>query len=222
MIRQLRRAPAAVVVALAIAWAFDTGLSSAQRSDTEGIKETENFVKTGGQMSQSVAEAKLSVKNTLDAYNTLVTQPSTDMKADYKRLLKSMREMDEKSADARDRVARMESVGATYFAGRAASIKNIQNPDLRDQATQRLEANQAEFAKVLAALQEAGRALEPIRNDLADQINYLGSDLSPGGVASLRPQAEKLNARSVAGFDAADQAINMANRYFASMRPTKS
>jgi hypothetical protein len=55
---------------------------SAERSRTQGLKETDRFVKAGGNTSQAVANAKLQAQKTLDAYNALVTQPSTNMKGD--------------------------------------------------------------------------------------------------------------------------------------------
>ena len=99
-------------------------MSSAQeRSDTEGIKETERFVKAGDKMSQAVADAKLQVQNTLTNYNTLVAQPATDMKGAYKKLLKNVKDMNDKVTDARLQVDEMQSTGDVYFAGRAGSIK---------------------------------------------------------------------------------------------------
>jgi hypothetical protein len=206
---------------------FITSLSAVpggatQRTETDGIKETANFVKAGGETSAAVAEAKLRVQNTLTAYNTLVTQPSKDMKGDYKKLLNAVKDMNEKLGDARQRVTAMEAMGTTYFAGRAASIKNIQNEQLRAQAQQRLDESQKGYANVLTSLREAGQSLEPVRKDLDDQITYLGSDLSPGGTASLKPQAEKLNGRAGEAFGRADQAIATANNYFNSLKPAES
>ena len=197
-------------------------LPAAQRTDTEGIKETENFVKAGGKTSKSIADAKAEIQNTLNAYNALVTQPSKDMKGDYKKLLKTVKNMSEKVASARQEVTSMQTVGSTYFTGRAGALKNIQDAGLRDQAQKRLDQNQKSYSGVLTSFQDAGQTLEPLRKDLADQITYLGSDLTPGGTASLKPQAEKLNQRGTDVFAKIDHALDTANAYFNSMRPAKS
>ena len=207
-----RPLPSSITIVLSAAL-FIASLSSvaggaAQRTDTDGIKETANFVKAGGETSSAVGEAKLRVQNTLTAYNTLVTQPSKDM--------------NESLADARQRVTAMEAMGTTYFAGRAASIKNIQDEQLRTQAQLRLDESQKRYANVLTSLREAGQSLEPVRKDLGDQITYLGSDLSPSGTASLKAQAEKLNQRAGESFARADQAIMTANGYFSSLKPAES
>ena len=52
---------------------------TAERSRTQGLKETDKFVKAGGNTSEAVGTAKLQTQKTLDAYNALVTQPSKNM-----------------------------------------------------------------------------------------------------------------------------------------------
>jgi hypothetical protein len=207
---------------VATAVALTCTVVGAQRSDTEGIKETENFVKAGEKTTRSILDAKTEIQNTLTAYNALVTQPSKDMKGDYKKLLKAVKDMNEKFTDGRESVANMEKLGGTYFEGRSTAIKNIQDAALRDKAQKRLDQNQADYVGVLRSFQETGQSLEPLRKDLADQITFLGSDLTPSATASLKPQAEKLNQRGSEVFAKTDRAVSTANAYFSSMRPTKS
>jgi len=206
----------------AVAWMSLVAVPSAQRSETEGIKETASFLKAGTDTSSAVSQGKMQIQQTLGAYNTLVTQPSKDMKGDYKKLLAAAKDTDQKVDDARERVGTMEAAGTTYFTGRAASIKDIQNTELRDQAQLRLDANQKEYAKILASLREAGQSLQTLRTDLNNQITYLGSDLTPSAMTSLKPQAQKLNDRGVEVLAKADQAIAATTKYFDSIRPAKA
>jgi Protein of unknown function (DUF2959) len=191
---------------------------TSERSRTEGLKETDRFIKAGGSTSESVATAKLEVQKTLTAYNTLVTQPSKNMKGDYKKLLKTMDSMNKKVTEATTKIAAMQDASDTYFQGRAETIKNIQDQPLQKQAQQRMQQSQTEFKGVLASLREAGDALEPFRKQLADQITFLGSDLNPSATASLKPQAEKLNADGATVFTKTDQAITKANDYFKGLK----
>src|SRR4029078_8608718 len=101
---------------------------------TEGIKEADNFVKAGDKTSRSIAEAKAKLQDALSAYNALVMQPSSDLRGDYKKLLNTVKELNQKADAAKENVTTMEKVGNTYFAGRATSIKNIQDPALQEKA----------------------------------------------------------------------------------------
>jgi predicted nucleic acid-binding Zn-ribbon protein len=203
----------AVAIACLLTPVVAAGQTS-ERSPTEGLKETDRFVKAGKATTEFVADAKEEVQKTLTAYNTLVTQPSTNMQKDYKKLVKSVDSMNKKMTDATTKLGAMEGAGDTYFQGRSDSINNIQDPSLKTQAQQRMAQNQKEFAGVVASLREAGDSLEPFRKQLADQITFLGSDLNPSATASLKPQAEKLNAEGANVFTKADQALAKANAYF--------
>ena len=57
--------------------------------------------------------------------------------------------------------------------------------------------------------------------DAATRLDLVGSDLTPGAMTSLKPQAQKLNERGAQVLAKADQAITTADKYFNSMRPTK-
>ena len=202
------------------------GISAAQetaeRSRTQGLKETDRFVKAGAGASEAVANAKLQTQKTLEAYNTLVTQPSTNMKGDYKKLMKSMDSMNDRVETARQKIAETQKAGDVYFSGRAETIKNIQDPQLQERAKQRLGESQKEFAGVLQSMREAGDSLEPFRKDLADQITFLGSDLTPSAMTALKPNADKLNARGAELFARTDKAIAGANAYFESLKAAQT
>ncbi len=193
-----------------------------ERSRTEGLKETDRFVKAGESTSQSIRNGKVQLQKTLDAYNALVTQPSTDMKGDYKKLLKSSDSIGVKVVEAQQKIDAMQKTGETYFSGRAETIKNITDPALHSQAQERLAANQKEFAGILQSLRDAGSALEPFRKQLADQITFLGSDLTPSAMTSLKPQADKLNAQGAEVFSRTDTALANADAYFKGLRATQS
>ena len=197
-------------------------LPSAQRSQTEGIKEAEKFVNTGADTASAVGKARLQVQATLAAYNALVTQASKDMKGDYKKLLNGAKDMAQKVDGARERITKMQAAGDTYFAGRAATIKEIQDADLRRQGAATARPEQQEYASVMASLREAGESLQAMRKDLDNHITYLGSDLTPSAMTSLKPEAQKLNDSGAQVLEKADLAIVTANKYFNSMRPTKS
>ena len=205
-----------------IAWMSLVAVLSAQRSETEGLKETASFVKAGADTSSAVSEGKMQVRKTLDAYNALVTQPSKDMKDDYRKLLDAAKDTDKKVDDAQERVTTMEAAATTYFTGRATSIKEIQNKELQDQAQKRLDENQKEYGVMLASIREAGQSLQTLRTDLNNQITYVGSDLTASAMTSLKPQAQKLNDRGTQVLAKTEQAIAATDKYFDAIRPTKT
>ncbi len=183
---------------------------SAGRSPTQGIKETDRFIKAGNNAHASIANARHEAKHTLDMYNKLVTQPSKNMKGDYKKLMGAVDDMKEEVADARLEITNMRANGDTYFTGRETTNKAIQDPQLQSSAATRLATSRKEFDTVLASLGEAGDALEVFRKDLTDQITFLGSDLTPTAMTALKPAADKLNKQGdevLGKIDAANAAL---------------
>jgi Protein of unknown function (DUF2959) len=203
------------LLALAIALSATTW---ARAQSTEGIKETERFIKTGGATSQSIAEAHLKTKNALDTYNALVQGDSKDMKGDYKKLLSAQKDMNNQVADARKKIADMDKQAAVYFTSRSAALGQIQDAALRDQAKTRLDQTQKQYEQVKGTFREGGDALAPFSKDLSDQITFLGQELNPSSAASLKPQAERLNGRGTTLFAQADTAVATANNYFSTLK----
>ena len=201
---------------------FFVAVPLAQRSETAGLKETDDFLKAGTGAVGFVVKAKVQAQDTLRAYNALVMQSSKDMKSDYKKLLKAAKNTGKQVDVAREAVEKMQAAGDAYFAGRSVSVKDLQDAGLRAQAEERLTQNQTEYAGVMTSLREAGQSLQSMRADLDNHITYLGSDLTPGAMTSLKPQAQTLNERGADMVTKAEQAIGAANRYFDSLRPTKS
>jgi len=212
-----KRLVSVITATTAVMWMSAVAVPSAQ---TEGVKETGQFVNAGSDTSSAVSKARLQVQNTLAAYNALVTQPSKDMKGDFKKLLNGAKDTGARVDDARERVTKMEAAGNTYFAGRAAAIKGIPNTDLREKGQQRLDESKNGYAGVMASLREAGQSLQKMRTDLDNQITFLGSDLTPTAMTSLKPEAQKFNERGAETLGKVDQAITTANKYFDSLRPT--
>jgi len=184
----------------------------------EGVKETEQFIKAGAKTSESVGEAKAQMQATLTNYGDLLGKSATDMKDSYKKLVKNIKDTDEKIADAREHVTKMQETGKVYFDGRSATIKKIADPALQAQAQERLAASQKGFDGVLASLRQTRDSLDPVRKELGDQVKYLESDLSPSGTASLKSQAEKTKAGASAVFSKLDDAVRTANAYFEGLR----
>jgi hypothetical protein len=212
----------AVLAAPLVSTAQTAPAPSAERSRTQGIKETGRFVKAGNNAHASIAGARGEVKHTLDMYNKLVTQPSKNMKGDYKKLMGAVDDMKEEVADARLEITNMRASGDTYFTGRETTNKAIQDPQLQSAAATRLAASRKEFDTTLDSLRAAGDALEVFRKDLADQITFLGSDLTPTAMTALKPAAEKLNKQGDEALSKIDAANAALRAYLDGLKATQS
>ena len=188
-------------------------VASRALAQTEGIKEANKFIKTIDSTSQAVTDARAKTKTALDAYNALIKGDSTDMKGDYKKLVKAEKDMNNQVANARKTAGDMDKQAAAYFAARSTAIDQIADASMRDQAKSRLDQSKQSFDKVKSSLKGAGDALSPFAKDLSDQITYLGQELTPAAAASLKPQGEELHKKSETLFAQTDAALTNATNY---------
>jgi hypothetical protein len=190
----------------------------AQMAGTEGIKQGERFAKAGAASVIALTEARRQIDATLMAYNALVTQPSKDLKGDYKKLLKNTQQAQQKVEAVKPKIDAMGVESVVYFKLWASQVANIGDPDLRKRGEDRIAASQKEYDEILAGLRQGGAEFVPFMKDLTDQINFLGSDLRPEALASLKDNADKLNASGKVLFSHIDAIVNGANTFFAPLR----
>ena len=213
---------AGVILTALLATPLMAAAQSAERSRTQGIKETDRFIKAGNKAHESIATARFETKNTLDRYNKLVTQPSTNMKGDYKKLMGAVDDMNEEIAGARLEITNMRASGDTYFTGRETTNKAIQDQQLQSSAATRLATSRKDLDTVLASLRAAGDTLEGFRKALADQITFLGSDLTPSAMTALKPAAEKLNSQGDEALGKVDAANAALRTYLDGLKASQS
>ena len=208
---------APVVVAATVALAVPEA-PLCQTAGTEGITQGEKFAKAGSTALAATVDAKREVEATLIAYNALVQQPSKDAKGDYKKLLKTLERANAKAAKVKPLADTMSVESEAYYKIWAAQVANITDTALRARGEGRIAASRGEYDGILVKLRDAGAALAPIVKDLTDQINFLGSDLRPEALASLKDHAAKLNAQWQEVFSRTDGAVTAANTFFAPLR----
>jgi len=165
-------------------------------SAQEGINQAETLIKKSEQTVKAVTEARQQLEKTLASYNTIVDGKAADPKAAYKDLGKAVNDSEDRAADVTKRKDEMDAEAATLFASWKASSDSIVSPDLKKKSLLRLDETQGSYGKIAAAGKEARGEYDAFLGSLKDQITFLGHDLNPSAIASLKPDAAKLNDRA--------------------------
>jgi len=189
-----------------------------QVAGTSGIKGGEKLADAGDDTIEALVEAETHLRSTLDAYNTLVTKPTTDAKGDYKKLLKNLDNAKKKIAQVRPKLDTMNGESESYFTQWQSQVAEISDSELRARGEERIASTRKEYDGILTSLRETATTLDPFLKDLADQINFLGSDLRPEALESLKPNAEKLNKRGTTLFEGIGTTVTKANAFFDPLR----
>ena len=158
----------------------------------EGVNQTEALIKKGEQTVKAVSEAKLQLEKTLANYNTIVDGKAADPKASYKDLGKAVKDTEDRVA-AVDQAEGRDGRGGpgTLFASWKASAGRHQQSRL-----ERREPGQAGqtagYGKIATAGKDA-RAVDSFLTGTQGPDHFPGPPLNPAAMASLKPEAAKLN-----------------------------
>jgi ElaB/YqjD/DUF883 family membrane-anchored ribosome-binding protein len=113
----------------------------------------------------------------------------------------------------------MKAEADALFKSWADSAAAISDPDLRKRSEERLTKTKASFADIGTVGQKATELYGPVMKALQDQVTYLGHDLNPSAVASLKPNAAKLNGEAQELAKRIDDTITTANTAIGALRP---
>jgi hypothetical protein len=193
-------------------------LAGSFASAQEGINQTETLIKKGEQTIKAVTEARQQLEKTLASYNALVDGKAADPKASYKDLGKAVKDSQDRVAEVTRRKEEMDVEGTKLFASWKTSVDGIGSPDLKKKSQERLEAAQVGYGKIATAGKEARSEYDTFLGGLKDQITFLGNDLNPSALASLKPDAAKLNDRATKMFEKIDGASATASASIDAMR----
>ena len=204
----------AILSGLAIIAGATMGLGA---QDEAGVKQVQQLIKKAQATVESIDSAKLQLQKTVDSYNALLAPDVKDRRDAYKQLQKEMANSEKKRADVSTRSGEMRTESDKLFKGWQDSLASIQSPDLKKRSEDRLKKTQDRFAEIREAGQHASSLYEPFMKTLKDQVAYLGHDLNPGAVASLKPDADKLNAQAKDLYAAIDKVTSGATANIAKL-----
>jgi hypothetical protein len=202
------------ILLAALTW----GLAPAARAQDEGVKQVEQLVKKSGSTVQAIAETKVQLMKTMDVYNALLADDAADRKGLYKKLQKEMDSTETKRAEVPVRADEMKAEADILFKSWTDSAAAIESPDLRKRSEERLAKTKASYEEIGTVGQKAAALYEPVMKTLRDHVTYLGHDLNAEAVASLKPDAAKLNEKVKELSAAIDQTITVANNNIGALR----
>ena len=193
--------------------------AAAVRSQDEGVKQVQLLTKKAGATVEAIANTKVQLMKTMDVYNGLMADGATDRKGAYKKLQQEMAATEKRRSEIGLRADEMKAEADALFKSWADSTAAIGDADLRKRSEERLAKTKASFAEIGTVGQKATELYGPVMKALQDQVTYLGHDLNPSAVASLKPNAAKLNDQAKELTQRIDDTITTANTAIGALRP---
>ena len=218
---QSMRTTAVIAAALAFALVPRTSVAQLFGSDPESLKRTDKLISSAENSVKQAMGVREEIQKTMDSYNAMFKSSDTEVRDAYKNVEKGINNTEKKREEAKKHMDQMKAEGDAYFASWKQSLQQIQDPDLRKKSEDRMAETRKHFDGVLASVTDARAAYDPFLKSLKDQWTYLGHDLNASGLASLKPDAEKLRGQSTEVLKKIDDGMKKANDYIASLKSSR-
>jgi hypothetical protein len=177
--------PLAAVILLMAGCASSSGYQKAGDTSSTIEKTAHNIHKGNGQ-----------IDSVLFALSSLVNSPETDVKSQFEKFNTSVRKLEKLSNEVNAQAAAMQTQGADYFRTWDEELAKIQNEDIRSRSTERKNIVAARFEKVRISYAQAKADFVPFMSDLKDIRTALATDLTAGGIASVKKVANQADANA--------------------------
>jgi methyl-accepting chemotaxis protein len=133
------------------------------------------------------------LKSTLGALNQLTAQKKGDLRPAYDVFCTQVTKTKEAAVSTQKQASFMAGDGKNYFQDWQTTVAGISNDSLRKKSQKRLDSAKASYGKVEGSLKQASDEFKPFLSDLEDIQKALSTDITAGGVKSLRGVVRNAN-----------------------------
>jgi len=173
----------ALVTTLAVAL---VGCSSGYKA---GTKTSDSIQGTASQIDGVAGR----IDATVASLNKLTSAPAgADLRPLYKDYVSKVDALDEGAKDAKKRAEQMKAKGDAYFNEWDKQIAEMNNEEIRTQSAARRAEVKSSFQNIRTKSQTVADTYKPLMSDLQDIKTALNNDLTPGGISSIQPIADRV------------------------------
>ncbi len=133
-------------------------------------------------------ELQEELKDALTQIKELYGLDSSKLEKSYYRMQDSYDDAQKQAEAVRKRIDRVEKVGGDLFEEWDAEIKTLSNPTYRADSKTKLRESKERYEKMLKAMHQAEKRVEPVMIRLHDQTIYLKHNLNAQALGSLRKE----------------------------------
>lgn len=155
--------------------------------------------------------------NALEQFRSVVDFDGGDLETVYNQLDSEFQRSEAAAARIRDRIRAVETVADDLFDEWDDELDDYTNQNLRRDSEQQLRETRQRYARLIDAMNRAEQSLDPVLDNLRDNVLYLRHNLNSRAVASLRDELAVVNADVDELVEAMQQAIAESERFIAGM-----
>lgn len=139
----------------------------------------------------AASQTSTSVNSVLAALNNLTFKSQGDLRDQYDAFVSATRNLDASMGNLNSKVAALQATAAAYIIDWTNQLALIQNEELRRRSVERKDEVAARLNEVATSYQGVKDSLKNFTSDVKDIQTYLGTDLTAGGLNSVKDNVSK-------------------------------
>ena len=145
----------------------------------------------------AVAQTSTSLYGVLGAMNNLTFKSQGDLRKQYDAFVSASADLDKSMAKLDAAVVALHLKADDYFTDWTNKTATIQSEELRKRSTERKTEVSSKLNEVTASYDSLKNSMKPFTGDLKDIQTYLGTDLTSGGLATIKDVVAKTKVDAV-------------------------
>jgi hypothetical protein len=145
----------------------------------------------------AVAQTSVKVNDVLAALNNLTFKSQGDLRDQYDALVSAGKNLNTATDNLDAKVVQMRATAATYIESWTNELAAIQSPELRQRSTERMNEVAAKLKDVDTSYESVKNSFKPFVSDIKDIQTYLGTDLTAGGLNTIKDIVSKTKVDAV-------------------------
>jgi hypothetical protein len=181
--------------------------------ETVGIEKREILVDRVEEARESQTDAKEQFESALDRYRSVVNVDGGELEEVYDRLNGELERSQERAQAVEERVGAVESVAEDLFDEWETEIGDYSDAQLRRRSQQLLTATRTDYRRLMAAMQRAEAAMEPVLTLFNDQVLFLRHNLNARAIGSLEAELDNMERATASLITEMERSIAEASRF---------
>lgn len=181
--------------------------------ETVGIEKRDILADRVEEARDSQSEAKEQFESALDRYRSVVNVDGGELEEIYDRLNAELERSQARAQAVEERVGAVESVADDLFDEWEAEIGEYSDPQLRRRSQQLLSATRTDYRRLIAAMQRAEAAMDPVLTLFNDQVLFLRHNLNARAIGSLEAELGDIERATASVVAEMERSIAEATRF---------
>lgn len=164
------------------------------------------------------AEAQVQFKSALEQFASVIQLEDTDLKRAYEKLNQEYEDSQAAAEAVAERIDKVESVADALFDEWEQELELYQNQKLQSASRKKLKETKQRYTKLLNTMRQAEKSMQPVLDNLRDNVLYLKHNLNAQAIGALRGEFSSLKSDIAHLLEKMNLSIQRSNQFIDSLK----